>query len=267
MSNITDSEFRLARRRELQRVAAITASLALSGRIATAFASPPIPMVFQPRPSDEFDAKTLDTTVWRTAHPHYRGRPPGIIDSNAVRLADGCAVLTTQSHGDRYLTPWMETVQPIRYGYLEVRARLSLSHINQAFWLYGWYADGTREIDVRQMAPGARNERHRVNTNLHRYDGDPSRENDHNRRSSPAAWEDPAFDPIDWHRYALLWTPETLSWYVDDLRIRSSPNRDFHRPMQVIFTSEIHPSWFGIPSASELPSTFWIDYIRVWGLV
>jgi hypothetical protein len=229
---------------------------------------PPVSARFVPELSDEFASPALDPTRWVTAHPYYPGRPPGRIDPALVTVRDGRAQLTTQAGPNgAFATPFLRLRQEIRYGYFESRAQLGRCRVNQAFWLYAWRENGTREIDIFEMAPGAAQEAHRLHANLHVYNGNPADENYFNRRSMPLAWEAPDFDPTQWHIYGFLWTPTLLRWYVDDRPIREAANTAFHWPMALTFTGEIHPTWFGTPTAGELPCTLQIDFLRVWQLL
>ena len=38
----------------------------------------------------------------------------------------------------------------------------------------------------------------------------------------------------------------------------------FKRPLHVIFDAEIMETWDGLPNPDDLPSTFEVDYVRVW---
>ncbi|MFN4022838.1 MAG: family 16 glycosylhydrolase [Hydrogenophilus thermoluteolus] len=238
---------------------------AIVWRGAIALAQPPGNWRFLPELSDEFSGATVDTALWLTFLPHYAGRPPGVIDPARVTVANGMVRLeTTARDKGRFATPLLRARQEVRYGYFEVVARLAPCRVNQAFWFYAWQPDGTREIDVFEMAPGTPGEAHRVHSNLHVYDGDPALENDGNRRSYPQVWSAPDFDPTQDNRYGFLWSPTELVWWVNGREIRREPNVHFHWPMALTFTGEIHPRWFGVPTTQELPCAMTIDYVRSW---
>jgi hypothetical protein len=38
----------------------------------------------------------------------------------------------------------------------------------------------------------------------------------------------------------------------------------FKRPLHIIFDAEIMEKWDGLPNGEDLPSTFEVDYVRVW---
>ena len=236
--------------------------------VAPIWAAPPVSARFVADLSDEFDGAALDPTRWATSHPYYPGRPPGRIDPTLVTVRDGQALLTTQTGlNGAFATPFLRLRQAVRYGYFEARAQLGRCRVNQAFWLYGWQENGTREIDIFEMAPGAPREAHRLHTNVHVYNGKPSAENEIKRQSMPQVWEADDFDPTEWHSYGFLWTPAVLRWYIDGRLIREAANTAFHWPMAITFTGEIHPNWFGTPGPGDLPCTMQVDFLRVWQLV
>jgi len=68
----------------------------------------------------------------------------------------------------------------------------------------------------------------------------------------------------DYHTYGLLWTPTELVWYLDGKEVFRRKNDFFNRPLHIIFDAEIMEAWDGLPSVTDLPSNFQIDYVRVW---
>ena len=46
----------------------------------------------------------------------------------------------------------------------------------------------------------------------------------------------------------------------------SKENDFFKRPLHIIFDAEIMETWDGLPNPDDLPSTFQVDYLRVWRL-
>ena len=66
------------------------------------------------------------------------------------------------------------------------------------------------------------------------------------------------------HVYGFDWQPDTLRWYVDGVLVRESKNNHFFFPMQVVFDSEAMWQWFGVVDDADLPSTFRVDYVKVW---
>ncbi len=67
-----------------------------------------------------------------------------------------------------------------------------------------------------------------------------------------------------YHTYGLLWTPTTLDWYIDKLKVWSEPTPDdMHKPMYMIANQAIYNAGQGTPSgATQLQ----IDYIHAYAL-
>lgn len=216
--------------------------------------------VFRADLSDEFIDPNVSNGKWLT-HNGYSGRPPGYVDPSMVRIGDGVAQLTVteDASAGTYRTPLLESIGTLTYGYVEVRAKIDPTHLNQAFWLYRWTPEQAEEIDVFEIAPGVPGREDGGVLNYHVIDNVTGE-----HIAAPVEVFAPGFDPTQYHTYALDWTPETLRWYVNGLLIREEPNLYFHDPLQLILSSEVHASWLGLPTEDELPSTMEVDYVRVW---
>jgi len=71
------------------------------------------------------------------------------------------------------------------------------------------------------------------------------------------------------HRYGLLWTPETLTWYVDRLRVAATatPPELRDRDMYMIANLAIGGAWGGYPDAqTRFPARYTIRRITAWPL-
>jgi beta-glucanase (GH16 family) len=82
------------------------------------------------------------------------------------------------------------------------------------------------------------------------------------------------FDVTQWHTYSIVWTPESIKWYVDDVPFHevsisqgANSTQEFHKPQYVLINLPIGGSWPGSPDATTvLPATLYCDYIRVYKL-
>jgi beta-glucanase (GH16 family) len=69
-----------------------------------------------------------------------------------------------------------------------------------------------------------------------------------------------------YHLYSVVWTPESVSWYLDRAWKASYPTpRDFTRPVHFLLNLAVGGNWPGSPDATtEFPARFNIDYVRAW---
>lgn len=95
-------------------------------------------------------------------------------------------------------------------------------------------------------------------------------------------------DPTQWHRYGLVWTESTLTWYVDGVQEKQMPNTDvllytdnasgtqesivgFRNYMHICIEGHVagqRPGCFPyagiISSEDQLPWSMEIDYVKAW---
>lgn len=252
----------------------IAAALLALGNWA-AWADTPPGGYWEPVPAlwDEFNGTTLDDKKWNAEPNRFRpGHKPGmhmarnvVPEGNELVLWSRAENVANAPPGYRdYTTSSIVAREMMLYGYIEVRAKVSTSRINDAFWLYRWTQTGTYEIDIFEIAGTAPDRQNLLHMNTHVYLGDPDKENDQNRRSRPTRWQHTAPLKDAYHVYGLEWSERELKWYLDGRVIRAEENFHFHQPMKVILSAETHPDWFGLPAAGELPAAYRIDYIRAW---
>ncbi|NND91918.1 MAG: glycoside hydrolase family 16 protein [Granulosicoccus sp.] len=70
----------------------------------------------------------------------------------------------------------------------------------------------------------------------------------------------------DFHLYSVVWTPESVSWFLDGQWKASHPTpEDFTRPVHFLLNLAVGGSWPGSPDATtEFPAKFRIDFVRAW---
>lgn len=70
----------------------------------------------------------------------------------------------------------------------------------------------------------------------------------------------------DYHLYGVLWTRQSLDYYIDGVKTVSLPTpSDMHQPMYLLANLAVGGRWPGNPdAATKLPATMQIDYIRAW---
>ncbi|CAN7295207.1 family 16 glycosylhydrolase [Phenylobacterium sp. LjRoot225] len=143
-----------------------------------------------------------------------------------------------------------------QYGYFEMRADLpEAKGVFPAFWLLPADGSFTAEIDIMEYV-GETNIVH--NTVHYGPDGD--------------HWVAPSFKSYvadlasGYHTFGLLWTAETLTWYVDGNEVAQIATPDeAKKPMYMLANYAVGGNWAGDPTSSDLPGLA-IDYIRAYSL-
>lgn len=221
---------------------------------------------------DEFNGNALDTNRWETRSPYYQGKQPGQYSQRNVEVNQGVLNLWTRAETlpnapagyHDFTVAHLKSRQPVKYGYFEVKAKAMDAKINSAFWLGRWTETGTYEIDIMEVGGASKGHEYAVHTNTHVFLGDPKLENDRNRISDPYTFEANTRLADGFHVYGLEWDEKELKFYFDNKLIRKKSNTHWHVPMHVLFTTETHPDWMGLPERSDLPHVFQIDYFRAW---
>ncbi len=151
-----------------------------------------------------------------------------------------------------------------KYGRFEVSARLpdGGQGLWSAFWLlpsFDQWPEGIAvlpEIDVMESLGHQPNTYH---TTLHtNQTGElTSFPFDHTLKSDLTS---------DFHLYSVVWTPETVNWYLDGKPMASHPTPDdYTRPVHFLLNLAVGGTWPGSPDATtEFPASFDIDYVRAW---
>lgn len=282
----------------LRSAAALLAALGLhaasteDGKVG---APPPCPLgagwVFEAGFSDEFDGTQLDADKWWDFNPAWHGRKPAYFDRGNVRVSEGSLRLMARELDpsevsvenkvrghDRYSTAIVKSKRRVGYGYFEARCRSMSANVCNAFWLCdpldapAKYREGdfSEEIDIFEVFGKPKNaaERRVFFATVHCYHT-PYVESLVNTKKVKlpdySAKVKMPFDfDADYHLYALLWTPETLEWFVDGKKAYARTNDCFKRPLHMVFDAEVMQSWVGLPESADLPATFSVDYVRVW---
>ena len=241
--------------------------------------------------SDEFNKSKLDETKWWDFNPAWHGRKPSHFARSNVKVKKGLLRLSAKSLDpkkvsiqdisrgyDKFSTAIIKSKNRSYYGYYEARAKSMKAAVCNAFWLYDpldesiKYREGeySEEIDIFEVfgkANKKENQRayyaavHRYQTpyveslvNKKKY----KLENRYTRLEVPYDFYE------DFHVYGLLWTADELVWFLDGEEVFRRKNDFFKRPLHVIFDAEIMETWDGLPNVDDLPSTFEVDYVRVW---
>ena len=198
------------------------------------------------------------------AGPDYNGVTPWTVRDGALELRIlpidrrdprnhgaryGCAVLTTEASFSQ------------TYGLFEIRATLPAGR--PGLWPAWWFlakgdvrgpARAQQEIDGfegQSVDPGG------VLATSHGIAG----QIDSSRIAVPGGVGRP-------HLYSLLWTPDALVWYVDEVEVKRGPNPGLHSPMYTIVS--MGPGGWGAnrrySDADIFSGVFRIEALRAWRL-
>jgi beta-glucanase (GH16 family) len=159
--------------------------------------------------------------------------------------------------------------QKFLYGHFEIRCKIPFNgqKLFPAFWL--WDGDGPayREIDIFEFEdPSTPN---RLLMHIHIAQAldfgriqDP---NDHYQRNHYAA--DLILDWLDitgdFHTYAVRWLPNSVSWLVDGVPVRTLAGHSPAFDMNLLINLAI-ADWRPPPSPTDLPASFEIDYVKIY---
>jgi len=71
---------------------------------------------------------------------------------------------------------------------------------------------------------------------------------------------------LDFHLYSIVWTPETVTWFLDHEPVAQHPTPDdFTRPVHFLLNLAVGGGWPGAPDAdTTFPASYRIDYVRAW---
>ena len=252
---------------------------------------------------DEFNGASLDTAKWgyqtgikdiygSSVGPDYWGNSElQYYTEDAVSVSDGSLKITAtkQQQGDRPYTSGRILTRDkasFTYGYFEARMKTPTgSGMWPAFWMLpqpsspanseneygGWPANG--EIDIMEAKGRLEN---KVDTTLH----------------FGKAWD--AHDYVtqettlssntdDWHVYAVDWTADAISWFVDGQKVltvtknrwwsqdasNQGKSQPFDKPFYILFNLAVGGMYdsYNQPDGSFTSAAMYVDYVRVYEAV
>lgn len=180
----------------------------------------------------------------------------GVLSLTASRAA---ASLQPQINGYDYVSgmvnTWHSFVQ--QYGYFEINAKMPAGQgFWPAFWLMQQDGDWPPELDVVEFLGSDVDTGH---STLHTM-----QTGDHTQQSATYGGVDLT---AGFHRYGVNWQADYVTFYFDGREVgRFATPSDLHEPMYAILNLAVGGWWPGDPNASTpFPSSFEIDYVRVYG--
>ncbi len=184
--------------------------------------------------NEEFDGNTIDRDRWSYISCQSSGPDQAFCDDR-IEAKDGCAVLSvTYDPADTekpYRCPWsLVTADSMnfRYGYVEVRAKMP--YLGKGEWPAIWYlpnlAHLNREVKAR-VSPDANVEIDQFESfsslgdampQLHFWFSDLEKRRVNILSDPERVFHFPDAETAnDFHLYGMLWTEDTLSFYMDDV--------------------------------------------------
>ncbi|HLJ22093.1 MAG TPA: family 16 glycosylhydrolase, partial [Stellaceae bacterium] len=200
--------------------------------------------------------------------PSYAGTGSSPLGLNPFSVQNGTLTISASPApaaalpylgGYQYVSGMLNTENSFSqtYGYFDMRAELPAAGQGMwpAFWLLKTTNTWPPEIDVLEQAGGP-------STNVFNTvidSGQPNKQGNTNVGDTSAGF----------HDYGVLWTPQTITFYIDGRALFSAPTpADMNSPMYMIANLALGGSWAGPVNAN----TNWalanmkIDYIRAYSL-
>lgn len=234
--------------------------------------------------NDEFDGDHLDPNKWVTCYWWDRNGctnrgnsemqwyiPDNVkVENGLLRLiarqqqvsaSDGrvynytSGMVTTGRNVDDQTVPTRFSFQ---YGYAEIRARVPEGKgLWPAFWMLPVGHHSKPEIDVLEFLGHETNIVH-LTYHFKKPDGSDGR--------VTADFLGPHL-PSGWHTFAVNWSPDSITWYVDGVRrshYEDGPTISAE-PMYLLLNLAVGGNWPGSPDQNTIfPNEYQIDYVRVW---
>ena len=225
--------------------------------------------LFQSGGYNDADGRTLGGNHEQQLYvdPAFAGRSGSALGLNPFSVKDGVLTITeapmpeaarTSAYDFKYMSGMLSNRESFSqtYGYFEAKMQLPAgAGVWPAFWLMRHDDQWPPELDVLEAwgsdAGGgsfAVGTLHTAETGTHLTDGGASYLAD---------------GTTAMHTYGILWTPETLTWYIDGVELKSVPTpADMHDPMYMIVNLALSPGDLDPNLTSELK----VDYIHAYSL-
>jgi beta-glucanase (GH16 family) len=241
--------------------------------------TPPVPEVkYELDWADEFEGTTLKVANWTPEIGYNIGGNAEQENYQAanIAVADGHLQITAKKQQigvSGYTSGRINSFNKKDFTYGKIEARMKLPRgqgLWPAFWMLGsnmrarggqpgvgWPACG--EIDIMEA----------INTEIW--------------TSAAAHWAKPDgthtssgnkinTTPGEYHVYSVIWTKETIKWYIDDkfynglwIKDGKGSTSEFHLPFNIIFNVAVGGTWPGqVIDDTKLPAVMLVDYVRVY---
>jgi beta-glucanase (GH16 family) len=211
---------------------------------------------------DDFSGSAVDSTVW-TVSNGTSSDGLGTFQSSVGVVSN--SILTLSVTGSPNYYSWhMKSVLRYLYGYFEAKIQLPVVTVSGAwgagFWLWNSDDGGSPNTNYQEMdidEPHSQLQQHSFNTIW---------------QTNPSKLQNQQFygtNPYDglWHVTACLWTPSTITMYLDGVNVYQIANpfpAGQDRPMYLVLDAKTG-GYGGTPDPSlAYPLVSNCDYIGVW---
>ncbi|MFZ1750085.1 MAG: family 16 glycosylhydrolase [Saprospiraceae bacterium] len=238
--------------------------------------------------SDEFDGTAINESKWLVQgtngvyQSNSYGRAPSQYSTKNASVKDGKLIVsvkwepefpfltTLDKFGVKYENYTSSAVickSDFLYGYMETRAKVADASVSSSFWATG----SGSELDIFEHfgKPSIRSEaKIKLETEMWSSIHDWSAAG-----QGKSVWTNKSQLPFrvadDFHVYGCEWDKDFLKFYADGKLIKEVTRLEAGDGWVVVnplklWVNSVTWSWHGLPVQSDLPSSFQIDYIRVW---
>ena len=194
--------------------------------------------------------------------PGFQGQGDQALGINPFSISNGVLSITAAptpaadqhaAYGLAYTSGMLNTLDTFqqKYGYFEIRAQLPQADgAWPAFWMLPHPYQPNMEADIFEglgVTP---------NIDYRRAFG-----------GSDTIYDNALkIDPTGFHTYGMLWTPTTVSFYLDGTEVLSGPTpAGWTSPMALILNLAVG-GFGGTPNAAAFPASVQIDYVHAYAL-
>jgi len=221
-----------------------------------------------------FAGRHLDTKIWSPCFPWtapasdcthqgndeiqaYAPSQVHVVD-NSLRLVARNQRVATAAKVATY--PWLSGMVStrksfdFRYGYVEVRAKITEAvGMWSAIWLLPTNGVWPPEVDIVETNGTTRGLQ--LQWDLHRQVG----------KLAQLVTVVPTASYVGWHTYALLWTPTSLTWYLDGRKIFEAAGGSPTERMYLILSLAVPGNTGWAPDASTpTANAFEVSHVEIW---
>ena len=153
----------------------------------------------------------------------------------------------------------------VAYGRFEARIKGASRWpgVCPAFWAYRNNGEHWIELDFVEMLENSRSPKD-IDFTSHVFPPTPGVPQELNNGTQKIF----DFDPRDdFHVYAMEWNSTQLTWWVDNMLVKQTPSAPYFNQgwaMDVTLSFGVRPPLREQPNATGFPTTFYVDWVRVW---